>query len=200
MKSIAILGDSFLRRHDWLLDAAKSCEVAICGGVAAAICKERSDYVPADLDLVSTKANALRFLDQVNHFLLEREVHYRVYVNSRNVYVPAPATNHFRIQTPFWLPVCLFVLPHDGFRYYRIQGGHLLQWAEDVKAAADGLTQTDAKPRLANELDCFPELEIDLAAPDHDAPELNDFADDFNLSSVCFQTVRPSSFTGPNLP
>lgn len=152
MKTLDTLGSHFVKRHDWLLAAARACEVAVCGGVAAAVSKDRREYVATDIDLVSTKANALRFVDAVNHFLLEKQVHYRIYVNSRNDFVPKPASAHFRIQCPFWLPVCLFVLPHDGFRYYRIHGGHLLQLPQDVKQAADALTEMDAKPRLANEL------------------------------------------------
>ena len=152
MKTIDTLRADFLKRHEWLLATARSCEVAICGGCAAAIVKGRNDYAPADLDLVTTKANALRFLDQINHFLIEKQVHYRVYVNSRNDFVPKPALAHFRVQTPFWSPVCLFVLPHDGFQFYRIPGGHLLQLTRHVHEAANQLTETDEKPRLANEL------------------------------------------------
>lgn len=151
MKTLATLGEPFLKRHAWLLDLARSCEVAICGGCAAAISKGREDYVPADLDLVATKGAALRFVDNVNHFLLGKSVHFRVYANSKNDFVPEPALAHFRIQCPFWEPVCLFVLPDDAFRFYRIEGGHLLQLPQDVKQAADALTSKDAKPRLANE-------------------------------------------------
>ena len=151
MKTIDTLGPDFVRRHQWLLDMAKACDVALCGGCAAAISKGREDYVPADLDLVATKGSALRFIDNINHFLLGKNVHFRVYVNSRNDFVPFPALAHFRVQCPFWVPVCLFVLPDDGFRFYRIQGGHLLQLPQDVKQAADALTEKDEKPRLANE-------------------------------------------------
>ena len=151
MKTIDTLGPGFVGKHQWLLDMAKNCDVALCGGCAAAVSKGRKDYVPADLDLVATKGSALRFIDNINHFLLSKNVHFRVYVNSRNDFVPFPALAHFRVQCPFWLPVCLFVLPDDGFRFYRIQGGHLLQLPQDVKQAADELTKKDEKPRFANE-------------------------------------------------
>ena len=173
MKTIETLGPNFTRRHEWLLATAKACEVALCGGCAAAISKDRADYVPADLDLVTTKANALRFVDAINHFLLEKNVHYRIYVNCHNDFVPSPATAHFRIQCPFWVPVCLFVLLNDKFRFYRIQGGHLLQLPQDVKQAADALTERDEKPRLANELAEEFEAnteEIDLSLEDFEDP------------------------------
>lgn len=151
MKTIETLGPDFVRKHQWLLDMAKACDVALCGGCAAAISKGREDYVPADMDLVATKGSALRFVDNINHFLLSKNVHFRVYVNSNNDFVPFPALAHFRVQCPFWVPICLFVLPDDRFRFYRIQGGHMLQLPGDVKQAADALTEKDKKPRLANE-------------------------------------------------
>jgi len=168
MKHIDTLGIDFVHRHEWLLNMAKDCEVAICGGCAAAISKDRSDYVPADLDLVATKGSALRLVDNITHFLLSKQVHFRIYVNSQNDFVPEPAIAHFRIQCPFWAPICLFVLPDDKFRYYRIKGGYLLQLPSDVKQAADALTETDQKPRLANEP--F-EFEIDLELNEGPPPE-----------------------------
>lgn len=153
MKTIETLGTDFVRKHKWLLDTAKSCEVALCGGCAAAIVKSNTSYQPADIDMVTTKANALRFIDQVNHMLLDKSVHYRLFVNSHNDFVPKPAVSHYRIQVGFWLPVCLFIVPHDQFRFYRIQGGHLLQLPQDVKDAANVLVIKDNKPRIAAELD-----------------------------------------------
>lgn len=173
MKTLDTLGPDFLRRHEWLLAVAKMNEVALCGGCAAAVSKDRSDYVPADLDLVTTKANALRFVDAVNHFLLDKQVHYRIYANCHNDFVPAPATGHFRIQCPFWLPVCLFIIPHDQFRFYRIQGGHLLQLPADVKQAADALTERDEKPRLANEE--APDIELPDSPEEFEDPMLFDY-------------------------
>jgi hypothetical protein len=172
MKDIYTLGDNFVRQHDFLLQMAKFNEVAICGGCAAAISKGRTDYIPADIDLVTTKANALRFVDAINHFLLDKQVHYRIYVNSHNDFVPTPAVGHFRIQCPFWVPVCLFIIPHNRFRFYRIQGGHLLQLPQDVKQAADALTKTDQKPRLANEeAEEWDDVPFDKPAPEE--PEEN---------------------------
>jgi hypothetical protein len=155
MKTLDTLGPDFVKKHSWLLETARSCEVALCGGCAAAVVKGKTDYVPGDIDMVTTKANALRFIDQVNHFLLEKSVHFRLYVNSHNDFVPKPAVSHYRIQVAFWLPVCLFILPHDQFRYYRIQGGHLLQLPQDVKDAAEVLVAKDNKPRIAAEMSDF---------------------------------------------
>ena len=177
MKTIETLGHGFVGKHQWLLDMARACDVALCGGCAAAISKGREDYVPADLDLVATKGSALRFIDNINHFLLSRNVHFRVYVNSRNDFVPFPALAQFRVQCPFWVPVCLFVLPDDGFRFYRIQGGHMLQLPRDVKQAADALTEKDEKPRLANE-------EVDFDEP-VDFGHLRDNRDDEPVDPLC---------------
>jgi hypothetical protein len=185
-KSIDTLGADFVRRHEWLLAMIKDSEVAICGGCAAAIGKDRSDYVPADLDLVATKGGALRLLDNINHFLLKKEVHFRVYANSRNSFVPSPAIGHFRIQCPFWVPVCLFVLPDDKLRFYRIKGGHMIQLPSDVKQAADALTETDHKPRLANE----PVDDLDLDVFDQDEP------DEVTLTFISPNAHKPKAGSG----
>jgi hypothetical protein len=159
MKTIETLGEEFIKKHRWLLQTIQSCEVAICGGCASAISKEKPDYIPEDLDLVATKGNALRLVDNINHFMLSHNVHYRIYVNSKNTFVPEPAIAHFRIQCAFWLPICLFVLPDDKFRYYRIKGGHLLQLPVDVKKAAGVMVEKDGKPRHAAEEDPFSDLD-----------------------------------------
>jgi hypothetical protein len=187
MKTINTLGENFEKRHQFLLQIAKLNEVAICGGCAAAISKDRQDYIPADLDLVTTKANALRFVDALNHFLLDKQVHYRIYANCHNDFVPTPATAHFRIQCPFWVPVCLFIIPHDKFRYYRIQGGHLLQLPQDVKQAADALTERDEKPRLANE----------LAEKFENNTEQMDLNDDYHDVFFDQEPVESNPFNGP---
>lgn len=173
MKTIDTLGPEFTKKHEWLLETAKACEVAICGGCAAAIVKSNTSYTPADIDMVTTKANALRFIDQINHFLLNKSVHFRLYVNSHNDFVPKPAISHYRIQVGFWLPICLFILPHDQFRFYRIQKGHLLQLPQDVKGAAEVLTAKDGKHRIATEM-----TELDLGKPDEA------FEDDFDFDSA----------------
>ena len=151
MKTIDTLGPDFVKRHEWLLGITRFSGVAICGSCATAIAKGNTSYVPPDLDLVSTQEGALQFLGMVNRFLISRPNHYRVYSNSHNDFVPSPAIAHYRITSSFWVPVCLFVLPPELFRYYRIQGGYMVQLIGDVKQAADELTAKDDKPRLANE-------------------------------------------------
>lgn len=151
MKTLLTLGADFNRKHRWLLQAAKKSEVALCGGCAAAVTKGRIDYVPHDIDFAATKTGALAFIGAINAFMLTQSVHYRIAVNSRNKFVPSLAMAHFRVTTAFWLPVCLFVLPDEDFKAYRIKGGHFLQIYSSIKSAADELTEIDQKPRIANE-------------------------------------------------
>lgn len=151
MKTLHTLGSAFHKRHAWLIKTAKACEVALCGGCAAAATKGITDYVPKDIDFAATQENAIKFIGMINGFMLARSVHYRIYANSQNKFVPSQATAHFRITCGFWLPVCLFVLPDDKFRAYRIRGGHFLQFYTDIKEAADELTEMDSKPRIANQ-------------------------------------------------
>jgi hypothetical protein len=148
------------------MKAAKACEVALCGGCAAAVTKGITDYEPKDIDFAATRENALKFVGMINGFMLGRSVHYRIYVNSQNDFVPSAATAHFRITCGFWLPVCLFVIPDESFRAYRIKGGHMLQLYSDIKQAADELTAEDQKTRIANEPEDAPPTVVDEAKED----------------------------------
>ena len=171
MKTINTLGDQFVKRHEWLLGITRFCGVAICGSCATAIAKGNTSYDPPDLDLVTTQEGALQFLGMVNRFLIGRQNHFRVYSNAHNDFVPVPAIAHFRITSSFWVPVCLFVLPPEEFRYYRIEGGYMMQLLGDVKRAADELTAKDDKPRLANEEFDWSEMEEHDDRPQPDRPE-----------------------------
>lgn len=151
MKTILTLGDDFIRKHQWLLEMTKSCGVAICGGCAAAICKDDTDYSPPDLDLVTTQEGAIQLISMINRFLMSKSTHYRIYVNTNNEYVPTPASAHFRVTCAFWVPVCIFVLPPELFRFYRIGEGYMLQLPSDIKNAAKDLTGKDGKARIAND-------------------------------------------------
>lgn len=173
MKTINTLGEDFVKRHQWVLDLAKLCGVALCGGCAAAISKNNTEYEPADLDLVATQESALQFVSILNRFLIERNNHFRVYVNSKNDFVPNPALAHFRITSSFWVPICLFVLPTDKFRTYKISGGYLLQFTSDVKQAADEHTAKDGKPRIASELTVEESEEIDESNDSFSIPLCN---------------------------
>jgi hypothetical protein len=151
MKSINTLGDKIVQQHQFIFDLAKKHEIALCGGCAAAICSSNTDYIPSDIDLVGTKANGLAFINEINHFLIDRNVHHRIYVNSNNDFVPPTAISHFRIQVPFWLPLCLFIIPIESYRYYRIEKGMLIQLPQDVKQAARDMEEIDKRHRYASD-------------------------------------------------
>jgi hypothetical protein len=151
MKNINTLGEEFVKKHQWLLELTKTCGVAVCGGCGAAIAKNDTAYQPPDLDLVSTQEGAIQLLSSINRFLIGRSTHFRVYANTNNEYVPAPAIGHFRITSSFWVPICIFILPPEMFRYYRISEGYMIQLSRDIKQAADDLTEKDGKSRTANQ-------------------------------------------------
>jgi hypothetical protein len=166
MKTLQTLGVAFNKRHSWIFTTAKRKGVALCGGCAAAVSLGNADYAPKDIDFVATKDSALEFLDAINGLLIGKSVHYRVYANVGNSFVPSTALAHYRITSPFWLPICLFVLSDETFRAYRIKGGHMLQIYSDIKAAAEELTEIDNKPRLAttdlpDHLDPFPPIDLE---------------------------------------
>jgi hypothetical protein len=173
MKTLATLGNDFNKRHGWLLYTAKRLGVALCGGCAAAVTKGNAEYVPKDIDFVAKQSDALLFIAAINEFMLKRSVHYRVYANSKNKFVPKTATAHFRITSPLWLPVCLFLIPDDKFRSYRIARGHILQLYTDIQSAAADMTEIDSKPRMASEPEEAPDPMLTQIIEDimHATPE-----------------------------
>lgn len=174
MKTIDTLGLNFVDRHHFIFDNLADCGVAICGGCAAAIAKGKEDYEPADIDLVATQEGALQLIGLIQRFLINKKSnHFRIYVNSHNDFVPKPAVAHFRITCSYWVPICIFVLPPEKFRYYRIEGGYMLQLHQDVKQAANELSRIDGKKRLANE-------EIGLSESEETEPD-DSFRDAFSF-------------------
>ncbi len=197
MKTIETLPDVIVKKHQWLFDAAKLCGVAICGGCAAAIVKENKDYSPKDIDLVGTEENVMSFLMAIHRFLNQRSVHYRIYGNANNDFVPPQAKSHLRIQCNYWLPICVFIIPCSDYRTYRIKNGYLLQYNTDIKKAAISLEEIDGKQREASNIEeSFLEEKIDVIDKEESInmfPKRKPIDFDINLSDESWEKIFPDT-------
>lgn len=151
MKNITeVFGHQFYVRHRMLFAMAKKYNVALCGSTASAFCREDSSYRPPDIDFVSCDKSAmLGFLTGIQSFLLSKQTHYRIYVNSGNSFVPKSALSHTRLTTAYWLPICIFLIAPENFRFF-FRRGIMVQRLQDVAKAADELTEVDHKQRHAS--------------------------------------------------
>jgi hypothetical protein len=151
IKSVSdVFGKKFYDRHWIVFRLAREFNLALCGSTASALCRNKTDYKPNDLDFVCGSLDDLNgFLFRLNKCLMARKSHYRIFVNSQNEFCPKPSVAHARITSCFWIPICVFVIPEDRFCFFRATGGTLVQRLDDVKKAAEELYELDHKPRLA---------------------------------------------------
>lgn len=144
------LGASVWQRHNRLFNLAKKRKVAICGSTAVAIVTNKP-YVPNDLDFAGAIDDVFELVSDINLFFIDHPSHWRIMVNANNDFVPSRAQGHIRLTSSFWLPVCIFLLPRHKFKSFTYHGA-LIQNIKHVEEAADELTRSDGKPRLANSL------------------------------------------------
>lgn len=162
------LGLAYWKRHRLIYRSAKKHTIALCGSTAAAVCRDNKEYVPSDIDFVcGSETHAMAFIAELCGVLNRGSSHYRLYFNSRNKFCPSGTVLHIRFTSAVWLPVCLFVLPEEKFRYFRGYAGQPIQLLGDVQKAAAELVEIDGKERIAAEPD-FHELE---AMAEQYAPE-----------------------------
>jgi len=164
MKSISdVLGQEFYKRHEPIFFWAKQEGIALCGSVAASVCRNKSDYVAPDIDFVTDDVNAIHgFTFELQNFLMERRSHFRFYFNCNNSFVPSKATVHLRITSGLWLPICLFLIKPNTLRTFRIGGGTIVQRLDDIKESADELSASDGKERAASVVGAIDKDEEDL--------------------------------------
>lgn len=160
-----ILGEKFYKQHKVLLALAFRNEIALCGSVAACLVSGRVDREPKDIDMVCGCPDvAANFMWDLMHFMSGVKGGLRIMFNSNSDRLPDACRAHYRIQAPFWKPVCLFVLrERKDFHSYRIKGGAIVQRTIDIKKAAEELVARDGKDRVAakiNETQSIPIYEV----------------------------------------
>lgn len=145
-------GAAFAKRHAKLFEIAATNKLALCGSTAYAMVKGNSNYTPKDLDFVGANDGSVEnAISDICAFLAGQKCHWRIYCNANNAYCGGISNLHVRITTPFWLPVCIFGIPHDKFKRHCWKGNVWIQDINTIKNQAESFEQLDGKARLAAE-------------------------------------------------
>ncbi len=143
------LDTSWIEKNRFVIESAILHGCAFAGSVALSIGTKKGKKLPSDLDFVCPSANdAMALITTLQVKLMQYKSHLRVYANHRTDFVPPGCLTHFRVQTAFWLPICIMVIPVEKYRYWYSHGLRV-QLFELVKKSAQELEVVDEKDRTS---------------------------------------------------
>jgi hypothetical protein len=141
------LDASWIHKSAWLIERGIKGGLCLCGSAGMGVATNNPYKVPSDLDFVTDDhAKALRFIVDIQHFAAYRSMYMRIMANHNTKFCPDGVSSHYRIESPLWIPVCIFVLKHPVDYFYR--GRLRVQNYKQMYRAAEGLTDKDGKPRV----------------------------------------------------
>lgn len=143
-------GNHWVKSNGIVFDAARQAGLTLAGSIALSVGRKKTVRLPGDIDFVcETVSQARDFIKRLEDFLLKKSVYWKVQINSKTAFCPDGCTVHFRFTAPFWLPICIMVIPKVS--YWRVTGGDQIQNFDDVVKAAKALDERDGKGRLDEE-------------------------------------------------
>lgn len=132
---------------------AKLHGLALAGSVAASVAYGTATKPPKDVDFVTDSLHAaLAFIQTLQVRLATNSIHWKISVNSHNDHTPPGCITHFRFWCPFWLPICVMVIPSENFKCWYSVGGQPIQIFSKVKEAGDACGERDGKKRIWQEM------------------------------------------------
>lgn len=145
------LDPAFAKQHSLVINSAIRSGLAVCGSLGLGVATNHPNKLPNDLDFVTDDlCRAQDFFNRLEVYLLEKSTFYRKLVNVRTKFCPKFTTTHFRFYSPFWLPICVFVLDKDQLALKSFfRNGVRYQDYRQVYKAAEELTTRDNKVRTA---------------------------------------------------
>lgn len=177
---------AWIEKNRFIFEEAKVFGLAVAGSIGLGLGKKTSSRPPGDIDLVCPSfSDAQAFIASLERKLTEYSVHWRVGVNHRNPHVPVGAITHFRFTTAMWLPVCIFVVPIEKFRFWLTPVGLRVQLFDIAQKAQIDLQQIDGKAREELPDDVDPSS-LEHAGEPEAGPSIK-----FNLSS--FLSLEPET-------
>ena len=112
------VGNKWVMKNSFVLTYAHMDNVALCGSVGKSVCMGRpyNDIEPNDIDFVTKSLqDALGFHNRICKRLSQYAMYYKVYHNSKTEFCQSGCEYHIRILSPFWMPICIFVVPNAEF-------------------------------------------------------------------------------------
>lgn len=148
-------GSKWVPANNWIwqeCSGKSKLEVAIGGSIGMAIAGGRALKNPDDIDLVVKNIEtANEIVTKAFTIMSKYSTFGKVYYNSKTDFVPDVATQHIRIFSNFWKPICIFVVP--TLRYYYSETGLRVQFYNDIKGEARKLEEKDGKKRVDFKID-----------------------------------------------
>lgn len=175
------LDKSWIDKNRFVIESAVLHGCALAGSIAMSVGSKKAKKMPSDLDFVCPSVNdAMALISALQVKLMQYKSHWRVYANHKTDFVPPGCLTHFRVQTAFWLPICIMVIPVEKYRFWYSHGLRV-QLFDLVKKSAQDLEVVDEKDRTSF-FDEEPELESLEQALEEGS--LGDFLDEIEVEYV----------------
>lgn len=143
------VGNQWVMKNSFVLNAARTSQLAIGGSIAMAITRKKAIKVPGDIDLFTDDKNiANEFVQKITSYLNNRpNTYYGMMVNHETPYCLEGVSTYMHIQVPFWHKICVMVLKNELRSF--IWNKTRVQFFDDVVKAAKKVTEIDGKERVS---------------------------------------------------
>jgi len=171
---------SWVKRNSFIFTQAAVNDLAIAGSIAIAIARKKSIRQPGDIDFVCDSIERARsFIKAVEDKLLDYSCYYKVMTNHKTSFCPPSCSAHFRIITPFWMPICVMVIDPSMLRWWIHCGSYNVQDFNSVIDAAKALDERDNRGRGV-ELEGDKELSDIMSSEAESREKSERYADDID--------------------
>ncbi len=169
--------ETWVNQNSFVFYNAKKCGLALAGSIAISVGRKKAIKIPGDIDFVSPSLEkAMEFVGILQAKLFQYPSYWKVMINNRTAFCPPGCTTHIRVQTGFWLPICIMVIPTDTFHVWRTEGAQIIQKFDDVVLAAEALDERDEKGRITEEIKADKGEPIEsIITPDDYLEEIGEF-------------------------
>jgi len=121
-----------------VLRLAKKHGLALGGSVGLAMATKNPQKLPKDLDFVTDSyATAIDFAGEICKSIWGGGMYaggMKIYQQFSTDWVPSPAMSHIRINIPFLLPICIFVLRPNTLNVWYYKGYKIQDYKDITKA------------------------------------------------------------------
>jgi len=166
----------WVKQNSFIFTMASINNLAIAGSIAIAVARKKAVKIPGDIDFVCDSVEqAKKFISSVENKLWDYSCYYRVLTNHKTKFCPPGCSVHFRIITPFWMPICVMVIDPAMFQWWLFCKCYNVQNFNKVVQAAKDLDARDGKKRMEaiqEEDDIRELLEVD-GAPKKEEPPID---------------------------